>query len=378
MNAPARTFEFAPAVRSRVSLIIALAGASGGGKTLSALKLARGLADGDDSKIAYIDTEAGRALHYAVAPGEQPGPDRFAFQHGDLKPPFTPEAYADAIKAADESGRFDVIVVDSCSHEYEGEGGLHDMHDLLVNEAVEKARASHKSNYAFDEARTRDRASVGAWNEPKARHKRFVSRLLQCRAHLILCLRADEKIRIEKVTETGSNGREYTKTVIIQPKDMPANERWVPICEKRFMYEMTISCVLTPQSPGLPIPIKLQAQHRSAVSLDKPISEETGRALALWAKGGTAPPRQDKPAAQATSPAQSPDGEPPSRAGDDEPTESELIQMHDRLLAEAAESGMAALGKAWVAVPRALKPMLEAAKDNRHKPRALEVDGATA
>ncbi len=277
------TFHFAPAVRERVSLIIAIAGASGGGKTLSALKVARGLAGGDDSRIAYIDTEAGRALHYAVAPGEQPSAERFAFQHGDLQAPFSPEAYADAIKAADDTGKFDVIVVDSCSHEWEGEGGLHDEHQDAVEEAVAKSRGNHNPNWGpFDETKAADRASIGAWKEPKRRHKRFVTRLLQCRAHLVLCLRADEKLRIEQVKD--ERGR--SKTVIVQPKDLPPNERWVPICEKRFMYEMTLSLILTPQSPGVPVPIKLQAQHRAAVPLDKPLSEETGHQLALWASGG--------------------------------------------------------------------------------------------
>ncbi len=276
------TFHYAPAVRERVSLIIALAAASGGGKTLSALKIARGLAGGDDGKIFVLDTEAGRAKHYAVGPGEKPGPDRFAFQHGDLKPPFTPEAYADAIKAADDAGA-EVIVVDSCSHEWEGEGGLTEMHDAAVEAAVLRAQKNHNATWGpFDPDRARDKASIGAWKEPKTRHKRFVNRLLQSRAHLILCLRAEEKLRIEQVKD--DRGR--SKTVIVQPKDLPDNERWVPICEKRFMFEMTVSLVLTPQAPGIPVPIKLQAQHRAAVPLDKHLSEETGRQLAAWAAGG--------------------------------------------------------------------------------------------
>lgn len=360
------TFHFAPAVRTRVSLIIALAGASGSGKTLSALKLARGLAGGDDSKIACIDTEAGRALHYAVAPGEKPGPDRFAFQHGDLKAPFTPEAYADAIKAADDTGRFEVIIVDSCSHEYEGEGGLHDMHDTLVAEAVEKSRKyAEAKGWRFDEQQARDRASVGAWNEPKMRHKRFVSRLLQCRAHLILCLRADEKIRIEKVKD--DSGRE--KTVIVQPNDMPANERWVPICEKRFMFEMTISCILTPQNPGHPIPIKLQAQHRSAVPLDKPLSEETGHLLATWAKGGRpVPARNDKPASEPAAPPANEEivGGAPDLTG--------ILKSIDEELARAAQRGMAALAAEWKTILPHDRARLKERLDTIHKPVAAMVD----
>jgi hypothetical protein len=70
------SFEFAPAKREQVSLLIALAGASGSGKTFSALRLARGMSP--DGKIAFIDTEARRGLHYA---------EQFQFLHSDMRPP---------------------------------------------------------------------------------------------------------------------------------------------------------------------------------------------------------------------------------------------------------------------------------------------------
>jgi len=294
------SFTFAPAVRDRVGLLIGLAGTSGSGKTLSALKIARGLAGGDDSRIAFIDTEGGRGKHYAPANGERPSDRAFGFAHGDLRAPFTPEAYLAAIDAADRDG-FEVIVIDSFSHVWDGEGGLQDMHDRLVDEAVVKSRAqAEEKGWRFDEATSRDKASIGAWKDPKTRHKRLISRLLQCRAHLVICMRADEKMRMETVEEEGRNGRTFKKTVITQAKDLPPAERWVPIVEKRLPYELTTSFVLAPTAPGLPIPIKLQEQHRPAVPLDRPLSEDTGRALASWARGGTAPVEQaaDQPRQQ--------------------------------------------------------------------------------
>ena len=95
------TFTFRPAARQNVSLLIGLAGSSGSGKTYTAMRLAKGIAG--DKPFCVIDTEAGRAKHYA---------DQFKFDHGDLKPPFSPAAYADAIKAADDA-HYPVIVVDS-------------------------------------------------------------------------------------------------------------------------------------------------------------------------------------------------------------------------------------------------------------------------
>lgn len=280
-------FEFKPAIRENVSLLIGIAGASGSGKTFSALSLATGLA-GTSGKIAGIDTEAGRMLHYA---------DRFRFDHGDLRPPFSPERYIEAIQAADAAG-YSAIVIDSLSHEWESDGGLQDMHDAILDVQVERARKNHSGNWAFDEDKTRERLSVGAWKEPKSRHKKFVTKLLQCRAHLIMCMRADEKMRIEKVKD--ERGRE--KTVIVQAKDLPPEDRWSPICERRFPYELTLSVVLTPQNPGFPVPIKLQQQHRNAIRPDQQIGEQAGRMLADWARGGS-PVARSAPEAVVSPPA---------------------------------------------------------------------------
>ena len=107
-------FEFKPAVRENVSLLIALAGPSGSGKTMSALRMAKGISPA--GKIAFLDTEARRALHYA---------DDFTFMHADMRPPFKPANFVEGIHAAEKSGA-EVIIIDSFSHEYDGEGGILD------------------------------------------------------------------------------------------------------------------------------------------------------------------------------------------------------------------------------------------------------------
>lgn len=237
------SFTFRPAVREQVGLLIALAGASGSGKTFSALRLAKGLAG--DGKIAFIDSEARRGLHYA---------GQFEFLHADMRPPFRPERYVEAIRAAEDAGA-GVVILDSFSHEYDGEGGIMDWADALAANGVK---------------------SPGNWKEPKLAHKKMMNALLQARAHLIFCLRADEKIEII---------REGGKTQI-----RPLG--WMPICEKRFMYEMTASFTLTPDRPGLPrldLPHKLQDQHRPFFPDDQRIGEDAGQALRAWANGGAAP-----------------------------------------------------------------------------------------
>lgn len=248
------TFAFQPAKRESVSLLIGLAGGTGSGKTYSAMQLATGLAGAEP--FAVIDTEAGRAKHYA---------DDFRFDHGELTAPFTPDAYADAIAAADAAG-YPVIVVDSASHEHAGDGGLLDMHDA-----------------EFQRMGSREAVKMAAWIAPKAAHKRMVQRLLQVRAHIILCFRAEEKIEIVKVDG---------KTEVRPKRSLSGLDGWIPVCEKTLPYELTLSFLLTADAPGLPKPIKLQEQHRALVPLDKPISEATGRLLADWAAGG------EKPAAQ--------------------------------------------------------------------------------
>ncbi len=244
---------FRKAVRENVGLIVGIAGPSGSGKTFSALRLAAGMSMG--KPFAVIDTEAGRAKHYA---------DRFAFDHADLQPPFRPGAYADAIKAADEA-HYPVIVVDSCSHEHAGEGGLLDWHEEELD------------RMAGQDWKKRESCKMAAWIKPKTAHKRFVSSMLQVRAHLILCFRAEQKIEI--IT---NNGRAE-----IQPKKIASGfSDWIPICEKNLLYELTASFLLTPEHPGIPKPIKLEAQHKTVISVTSLLDEQAGRKLAEWAKGG--------------------------------------------------------------------------------------------
>lgn len=258
-------YDFRPAVRDHTSVLIGLAGASGSGKTLSALKLATGLA-GKTGKIAFIDTERGRGKHYAPPPGvpADPAKGTFAFDYLELNPPFAPARYLDAIRAADEAG-YAVIVIDSFSHVWEGEGGVLDMQE------AEFARMG-----------SRDAVKMASWIKPKGEHKRMVGRLIQCRAHLLICLRAQEKVKIVK----GAGGKQE----IIAASERPPAERWEPICEKRFPYELTASFVLQPGDPGVPVPVKLQDQHRAFFPEGQKISEAAGAGLAAWAGGKPAEP----------------------------------------------------------------------------------------
>lgn len=254
-------FIFRPAARENVALLIGLSGASGSGKTFTAMRLAHGIAGAQP--FAVIDTEAGRAKHYA---------DRFRFDHGELAPPFRPAAYADAIAAAD-AAKYPVIVVDSMSHEWAGDGGILDWQE------------DELQRMAGDDWKKREACKMAAWIKPKMAHKQFVQRLLQIHAHLLLCFRAEPKIEMVR----GEGG----KMEIREKQSLTGLHGWIPICEKNLPYELTASFLLMADRPGVPLPIKLQEQHRELFPLDQPITEESGVRLAAWAKGGTAAPATD-------------------------------------------------------------------------------------
>jgi hypothetical protein len=244
--------KFVPAVLADVKLIVGNAGGTGSGKTCTDLRLATGLSGG--KRFAVIDTEAGRAKHYAR---------RFAFDHCDIQAPFRPQTYEEAILAADAAG-YPVIVVDSFSHEWAGEGGILDWQEEELD------------RMAGDNWQKRESCKMAAWIKPKMAHKKMVQRLLQIRAHLILSFRAEEKV--EMIREDG-------KMKIVPKVTRTGLDGWIPICEKSLPYELTCSFLLTADAPGIPKPIKLEEQHRAFFPLDRQIDEKCGERLAEWAAG---------------------------------------------------------------------------------------------
>lgn len=185
------------AVREGARLVIGLAGVSGSGKTYTALQLAWGLANGDSKKVGLLDTENKRgSLYDDILVGKDKKVNRF--QIGDLYAPFSPQRYSTAIKEFQAAG-VEVLVIDSGSHEWEGEGGCEDIAD--------------------------DGGKVANWKKAKREHKRFMNTLLTCDMHIILCLRAREKTSFKNPSKPESLG--------IQP-----------ICEKNVLFEMTASLLI--------------------------------------------------------------------------------------------------------------------------------------
>lgn len=248
------SFTFRPARRDGVGLFIGVAGASGSGKTYSALRMAKGIA-GPAGKVAAIDTEARRMSHYS---------DQFAFDVADMAPPFRPERFADAAKDAEAAG-YAVLVIDSFSMEWTGEGGVLSWHDEELD------------RLAGDDMAKRERVKMAAWIKPKMAHKAMIGSFLQRRMPIIFCLRAEDKVGV------GAGGK-------------PVSLGWTPIGDARFLFELTASVTLAPDAPGkvsYQLPHKIQQQHRRFLPHDEAITEEAGAAMAEWARGGDAAPAAD-------------------------------------------------------------------------------------
>lgn len=174
-------FSFQKAKREKAKARICLTGASGGGKTLSALYLAYGIT-GDWDKIAVIDSERGRALMYAdrtdLGTGE--------FLHCELEPPYSADRYIEAMRGAEEAvGEDGVIIIDSGSHAWKGSGGI-----LDAKEGI---------------AQQRGMTDFSAWNTAGKIQNNFIDTIMDLKCHCIVTLRSKTEYVQEKDPETGKS-----------------------------------------------------------------------------------------------------------------------------------------------------------------------------
>lgn len=224
-----------PVQRIGSKAIIAISGVSGSGKTYTALQIARGMVS-HPSKIGFLDTENKRGSLYSdILDGQ--------FMIGDLYAPFSPRRYRDSIIEFQDSG-VEVLVIDSISHEWEGEGGCED----IANAPLENG------------------GKMANWKAAKSEHKKFMNALLQCKMNVIVCIRAREKMDFKNPSKPVSLG--------IQP-----------ICEKNFMYEMTASLMIENEGRSqrfLKMPSFLIPAFGDGKSY---IGIQTGKKIIEWVNG---------------------------------------------------------------------------------------------
>jgi hypothetical protein len=124
------TSMFRPATREKTKARVLLAGPSGSGKTRAALEIAQGLGQ----RIAVIDTENRSASLYV-------GLNGLKFDVCELQPPYTYEKYLQAMQACFGARAYDVLVIDSLTHVWSGEGGALERVDEKANKSGNKFTA---------------------------------------------------------------------------------------------------------------------------------------------------------------------------------------------------------------------------------------------
>lgn len=238
--------EIVEAVRDGVRVVIQLAGHTGCGKTVTAIHLAYGLAGYDAKKIGFLDTENKRGKLNAEVLEKATRPTKDRFYYAQLVSPFSPARYAEAIHEFQKFG-VEVLVIDSCSHEWEGTGGCSDI--------AESGKG-------------------GRWDLAKRQHKRFMEAMLQTDMHVIACVRAREKsVPTKKIIE----GRER---LIYEDLGMQ------PIQEKNFLFEATAS-LLMHEKGTIQTSIKVPDYLVPYLSRGEGyITADDGYAIRQWLGGG--------------------------------------------------------------------------------------------
>lgn len=318
----ARTFTASPAVRSQVPLLIGIMSPSGGGKTFSALRLATGIQQVLGGDIYGVDTENNRMKHYA---------DEFKFHHVPFAAPFGSLDYLECLKWCNKQGAR-ITIVDSMTHEHIGEGGyLETAENTITRILGDKAHIWKE----------RQKVQMLGWATAGPQRQKMIEGIKQLDGAFIFCFRAKEK------TKPVRNARGETEII-----DMG----FMPIAGEDWVYEMALNCMLEPRSEGVPtwrsdhvgerMMMKLPAQFKNIFAESAPLSEDIGRRLAEWARGGA--PQDDLTAAE-----------------------------WDMKLGEAAKSGKVAMRAVYAQIPKALRPEIEPTL-NRHVQAAEEADRVNA
>jgi len=219
--------------RQQVKLRLGLSGASGFGKSFSALLLAYGITQ-DWSKIAVIDTENSSASLYS---------DLGNYNVLDLQAPYSPERYIQAIELCEKSG-IEVIIIDSVSHEWNGTGGCLDIHEKLGG-------------------RFQD------WANVTPRHQAFINKILQSTCHVVTTTRR----KMDYSLDIASNGK--TQVVKHGTKE---------ITRDGFEYELTINFEIVNENH-----LAKASKDRTGLFMNKPefvITSATGQLILEWCNSG--------------------------------------------------------------------------------------------
>jgi hypothetical protein len=164
---------FQQASKKKAKARVCLMGPPGSGKTYTALTLGKYMG----KRIALIDTERGSASKYAG--------DVAAFDVAELDGTYAPRDYVKAIQEAAVEG-YDVLVVDSLSHAWEGAGGI-------------LAQVDQRGG-RFD-----------AWKDMDPQLRQLIDALLTYPGHVVVTLRTKTEWVVEQVERRGKTVSEPRK-----------------------------------------------------------------------------------------------------------------------------------------------------------------------
>lgn len=237
---------FQKAKREQVWLKVLLSGASGCGKSYSALRLAKGIAEKCGSSIAYIGTEGSRNKYYA---------DEFDYDLLELEEPFECEKYMNAIDEAVNAG-YKVLIIDSMTHEWKW---LNDIHDKMPGN------------------------SFTNWGKLKPRHHKFMDKVLNSPIHVIATARGKDDWVLED-----KNGKQVPKKVGMGQQQ-----------DKDISYEYTVSLMIAQDT-------HVASSDKDNTHLFdgrfEVLTEKDGERLYDWANKGDAPvPKPKTPTYSAAS-----------------------------------------------------------------------------
>lgn len=172
------------AERKSVKIKLAITGPSGAGKTMGSLLLAKGLADG--KKVLVIDSEDGSSNLYAdhaLVDSE--------FDVLEIDAPYTISKYLQALEMGQKAG-YEVIVIDSISHAWAGEGGL-----LEKKNALDSRGGNSYTN----------------WGSISKEQEQFKAKIIHSPCHVIVTMRSKQ----DYIVETNDKGKSAPKKVGLAP-----------------------------------------------------------------------------------------------------------------------------------------------------------------
>ncbi|MEM7118170.1 MAG: ATP-binding protein [Chloroflexota bacterium] len=234
---------FQRAVKFESKLKLAIAGPSGSGKTYSGLALATHLVP--DGKIAVVDTENRSAAKYS---------DLFTFDVLNMAAPFHPDRFVEAIQGA-EYGGYDVLVLDSLSHAWNGSGGLLE----LVDQFAKRMKTAN---------------SFAAWKDATPIQNRLVEAINAANLHLICTMRSKQEYVLEQIER---NGRSVTT---------PRKVGMAPIQRDGLEYEFDVYLDMDIDNNAIVAKTRCPALNGQVIA--KP-SQQLAKTLSEWLKG-EAPP----------------------------------------------------------------------------------------